>query len=242
MASFFIDRPVFAWVIAVVIMLAGLISLSILPISQYPDVAPPQVQISAVYPGASPEDTYEGVTRLIEEQLNGVPGLLYFESTSDASGSIGITVTFEPGTNPDTAAVEVQNRVRRVEARLPSSIVQQGIAVTTAGGGTLLVVALTSRNGDTDGLALDLRASGKSLHDAAVEAGHLRFRPILMTSLAFTLGVVPLVVASGAGSKSQQAIGTGVMGGMITATVLAVFFVPVFFVFVIGLLQRHKAG
>ncbi|PIO97325.1 efflux RND transporter permease subunit [Pleomorphomonas carboxyditropha] len=154
MASFFIDRPVFAWVLAIVIMLAGAISLAILPISQYPNVAPPQIKIAAVYPGASPEDTYEGVTRLIEEQLNGVPGLLYFESTSDASGSINITVTFEPGTDPDTAAVEVQNRVRRVEARLPSSIVQQGISVTTAGGGTLLVVALTSKSGATDGIAL----------------------------------------------------------------------------------------
>ncbi|MEQ1951795.1 efflux RND transporter permease subunit [Mesorhizobium sp. CN2-181] len=154
MASFFIDRPVFAWVLAIAIMLAGAISLTVLPVSQYPNVAPPQIRISAVYPGASPEDTFEGVTQLIEEELNGIPGLLYYESTSDASGSVGITVTFEPGTNPDTAAVEVQNRVRRVEARLPSSIVQQGISVDAASSGTLLLVALTSRSGETDGLSL----------------------------------------------------------------------------------------
>jgi multidrug efflux pump len=154
MAAFFIDRPVFAWVLAIAIMLAGAISLIVLPISQYPNVAPPQIRISAVYPGASPEDTYEGVTRLIEEELNGVPGLLYYESTSDASGSVAITVTFEPGRNPDTAAVEVQNRVRRVEARLPASIVQQGIGVEAASSGTLLLVALTSKSGETDGLAL----------------------------------------------------------------------------------------
>lgn len=154
MAAFFIDRPVFAWVLSIAIMLAGVLSLTLLPISQYPNVAPPQIKISAVYPGASPEDTYDGVTRLIEEELNGVPGLLYYESTSDAAGSINITVTFEPGTNSETAAVEVQNRVKRVEARLPSSIVQQGISVDAAGGGTLLVVALTSKSGETDGVGL----------------------------------------------------------------------------------------
>ncbi|MCR5942712.1 multidrug efflux RND transporter permease subunit [Ochrobactrum sp. XJ1] len=154
MAAFFIDRPVFAWVLSIAIMLAGILSLTALPITQYPNVAPPQIKISGTYPGASPEDTYEGVTRLIEEQLNGVPGLLYYESTSDASGSIGITVTFEPGTDPDTAAVEVQNRVRRVEARLPAAIVQRGITVNAASSGTLLLVALTSKSGETDGLAL----------------------------------------------------------------------------------------
>jgi multidrug efflux pump len=154
MAAFFIDRPVFAWVLSIAIMLAGLLSLTMLPISQYPNVAPPQISISAVYPGASPEDTYEGVTRLIEEELNGAPGMLYYESTSDASGSISINVTFAPGTVPETAAVEVQNRVRRVEARLPASIVQQGIQVDSAGGGILLLVALQSKSGDTDGLSL----------------------------------------------------------------------------------------
>jgi multidrug efflux pump len=154
MAAFFIDRPVFAWVLAIAIMLAGAISLAILPISQYPNVAPPQIKISAVYPGASPEDTYEGVTRLIEEELNGIPRMLYYESTSDASGSVNITVTFEPGTNSDTASVEVQNRVRRVEARLPASIVQQGINVKAASTGTLLLVALMSKSSETNGLAL----------------------------------------------------------------------------------------
>jgi multidrug efflux pump len=152
--AFFIDRPVFAWVLSIAIMLGGAISIVFLPISQYPDVAPPQISISANYPGASPQDTYEGVTRLMEEELNGIPGLLYYESTSDARGSINITVTFEPGTVPETAAVEVQNRVRRVESRLPASMVQQGISVDTAGGGTLMLVALTSRSGKTDGVAL----------------------------------------------------------------------------------------
>lgn len=90
----------------------------------------------------------------MEEELNGIPGLLYYESTSNAQGGISITVTFAPGTAPETAAVEVQNRVRRVEARLPSSIVQQGISVDTAGGGILLLVALQSKRGTMDGIAL----------------------------------------------------------------------------------------
>ncbi|MET3600672.1 efflux RND transporter permease subunit [Martelella mangrovi] len=147
MAAFFIDRPVFAWVIAIAIMLAGFLSLTALPVTQYPDVAPPQISISAVYPGASPEDTYEGVTRLIEDELNGIPGLLYYESTSNSSGSIGITVTFAPGTDAANASIDVQNRVRRVEARLPSSVVQQGINIDAAGGGTLLLVTLSSKSG-----------------------------------------------------------------------------------------------
>lgn len=154
MPAFFIERPVFAWVLAIAIIVVGAISVYLLPISQYPDVAPPQITVSATYPGASPEDTYQGVTRLIEEELNGVPGLLYYESTSDAAGSIKITITFEPGTVPETAAVDVQNRIKRVEARLPASIVQQGINVDTAGGGTLLLVALTSESGETDGISL----------------------------------------------------------------------------------------
>lgn len=154
MPSFFIDRPVFAWVLAIAIMLAGAISLTMLPVAQYPNVAPPQIKVSANYTGASPEDTYEGVTRLIEEELNGIPGMLYYESTSSASGAIGLTVTFEPGANPETAAVEVQNRIRRVESRLPSSVSQQGVSVEAAGGGTLLLVALTSTSGEKDGLSL----------------------------------------------------------------------------------------
>ncbi|MGO4839938.1 efflux RND transporter permease subunit, partial [Rhizobiaceae sp. 2RAB30] len=127
MPHFFIDRPVFAWVVAIFIVLAGAIALPLLPVAQYPNVAPPQVSISTNYTGASPEEIYQSVTRPIEDELNGAPGLLYFESTSDASGRVSITVTFAPGTNIGDAAVEVQNRVRRVEPRLPQSVTQQGI-------------------------------------------------------------------------------------------------------------------
>jgi len=106
MPSFFIDRPIFAWVVAIFIMVAGVIAIPLLPVSQYPDVAPPQISINTSYPGASSQDTYQSVTRLIEDELNGVEGLLYFESTSSASGSVEISATFAPGTDPGQAAVD----------------------------------------------------------------------------------------------------------------------------------------
>jgi multidrug efflux pump len=154
MPQFFIERPIFAWVVALLIMLAGAISVPLLPIAQYPTVAPPQITVSASYPGASPENVYQAVTRPIEEELNGVTGLLYFESVSDTSGSVSITATFEPGTNPAQAAVDVQNRVRRVEPRLPRSVSQQGVQVEQASSSFLMVVSLTSSDGSLDDIGL----------------------------------------------------------------------------------------
>ena len=154
MARFFIDRPIFAWVVAIFIMLAGLLAIPMLPIAQYPNVAPPQISVSTSYPGASPEDIYQSVTRPIEEELNGVPGLIYFESTSESSGRISINVTFEPGTNIGEAQVEVQNRIARVEPRLPRSVTQQGLRVEQAGTSFLMMVALTSVDGNTDAIGL----------------------------------------------------------------------------------------
>jgi multidrug efflux pump len=144
MPSFFIDRPIFAWVVAIFIVLAGVISLPFLPISQYPNVAPPQLTISTAYPGASPEDLYLSVTQPIEEELNGVPGMLYFESTSDASGGVSISVTFAPGTEIAQAVVDTQNRIKRVEASLPSQVMQQGLQVEEAGSSFLLVISLVA--------------------------------------------------------------------------------------------------
>ena len=154
MASFFIDRPIFAWVVAIFIMLGGIIAIPMLPIAQYPSVAPPQITISTNYPGASPEDIYQSVTRPIEEELNGVPGLLYFESTSEANGRINLTVTFAPGTVIGEAQVEVQNRISRVEPRLPQAVVQQGMRVEQAGTSFLQLVTLTSEDGRLDAVGL----------------------------------------------------------------------------------------
>jgi multidrug efflux pump len=148
--QFFINRPVFAWVVAIFIMLAGLLAVPFLPVSQYPDVAPPQISINTTYPGATPEEIYQSVTRPIEEELNGVEGLIYFESTSDSSGWIDITATFAPGTDPNDASVEVQNSIRRVEPRLPRIVTQQGLQVQKASSSFLMVVALTSTDGSFD--------------------------------------------------------------------------------------------
>lgn len=154
MAQFFIRRPVLAWVIALFIMIAGVIAIPFLPVAQYPNVAPPQISISTSYPGASPQEIYQGVTRQIEEELNGVAGLQYFESTSDNSGSIGINATFSTGTDIAKATVDVQNAIRRVEARLPATVRTQGIDVDEAGSGFLLIAALTSTDGAMDEIAL----------------------------------------------------------------------------------------
>ena len=154
MAQFFIGRPIFAWVVALFIVIGGLLALPNLPIAQYPNVAPPQISISTNYPGASPEDIYRSVTRPIEEELNGLPGLLYFESTSESSGRIAINVTFAPGTNIGEAQVEVQNRIARVEPRLPRAVTSQGMRVEQAGTGFLMMVSLTSTDGNTDAIGL----------------------------------------------------------------------------------------
>jgi multidrug efflux pump len=120
MPAFFIDRPIFAWVVALFICLIGVIAIPRLPVAQYPIIAPPSISISTSYPGASPENLYNSVTRLIEEELNGASGILNFESTSDALGQVDIIANFVPGTDTGLASVEVQNRIKRVEARLPA--------------------------------------------------------------------------------------------------------------------------
>src|SRR6201984_1377884 len=115
MPSFFIDRPIFAWVVALFICLPGAISIPLLACAQYPIVAPPSISISTSYPGASPENLYNSVTRLIEEELNGASGILNFESTSDSLGQVEITANYDPGTDPESATIQVQNRIKRIE-------------------------------------------------------------------------------------------------------------------------------
>jgi multidrug efflux pump len=154
MAKFFIDRPVFAWVVALFILLAGAISITRLPISQYPTIAPPSIVVTAVYPGASAATLDESVTSIIEQEMNGADGLQYIESQSEASGQAQITVTFQPGTNPDLAAVDVQNRLKRVESRLPQAVIQQGVQVSKARSNFLLFTTLSSTDGRLDPVAL----------------------------------------------------------------------------------------
>jgi multidrug efflux pump len=154
MAKFFIDRPVFAWVIALFILLGGALAIRVLPIAQYPTIAPPSIVITAIYPGASAAILDESVTSLIEQELNGADGLQYIESQSEANGQAQITATFLPGTNPDLAAVDVQNRMKRVEPRLPQAVTQQGVQVTKSRSNFLLFTTLSSTDGRLDPIAL----------------------------------------------------------------------------------------
>jgi multidrug efflux pump len=153
LSRYFIERPIFAWVIAIGIMLAGLGAMLSLPIAQYPDIAPPSVNISANYPGASADTVETSVTQVIEQQLTGIDGLMYFSSTSTANGQSRITVTFTKGTDPDTAQVQVQNKVQQALSRLPNAVQQQGLSVTKSQTDFLMLVALydsTDRSTQTD--------------------------------------------------------------------------------------------
>lgn len=154
MPQFFIERPIFAWVVALGITLLGLLSLPSMPVSQYPEVAPPSVSITATYPGASADDVASSVASVIENELNGAKGLLYYESVSDSYGQTEITATFESGTDPDLAQVDVQNRVANIQATLPAAVVQQGLKIEQANTGFLLVVTLSSDDGTRDQVEL----------------------------------------------------------------------------------------
>ena len=147
MAKFFIDRPIFAWVIAIILMLAGIASVFTLPIAQYPTIAPPAVQISATYPGASAKTVENTVTQVIEQQMSGLDHLLYLSSTSDDSGTATITLTFAAGTNPDIAQVQVQNKLQLATPLLPQAVQQLGTKVTKSSSSFLLVMAFVSEDG-----------------------------------------------------------------------------------------------
>ncbi len=142
MASFFIDRPIFAWVLAIVIMLAGGAATLTLPLERYPDIAPTRVSINTGYPGASAQTIEDSVTQIIEQSLKGIDGLLSIESTSSAAGNASTQLTFEAGTNPDTAQVQVQNKVQSIVSRLPQAVQSQGVTVTKSQSDFLMIVAV----------------------------------------------------------------------------------------------------
>ncbi len=217
---FFIDRPIFAWVIALAILLAGVLALPKLPIAQYPDVAPPALAITAVYPGASAQVVEDSVTTLIEQEMNGLEHLLYLESNSDASGVLTLTLTFASGTNLDIASVEAQNRIKRVEARLPEEVRRQGITVAKARRNFLMFLTVFSP--DQSRNAIDLGS-----YTAANVLENLRRVPgvgeatLFGTEYAMRIWLDPLKLASfnmtpGEALKAVQAqnvqLATGELG------------------------------
>ncbi|HEY4803543.1 MAG TPA: efflux RND transporter permease subunit, partial [Paraburkholderia sp.] len=154
MAGFFIQRPILAWVIAIVIMLIGGAATTTLPIEQYPTIAPPSVQVTATYPGASADTVAKTVTQVIEQKLSGIDNLLYMSSTSSGAGQATINLTFKPGTNPDIAQVQVQNKVTQASASLPETVQEQGVQVAKASSDFLMIVALSSPGGSLNSIDL----------------------------------------------------------------------------------------
>src|SRR5258708_13675262 len=153
MSKFFIDRPLFAWAIAIIIMLVGIGSITQLPIAQYPDIAPPQVNINATYPGASADTLQNSVTQILEQQLTGLDGMLYFSSTSSSSGSVTINAVFQKGIDPDIAQVQVQNAIQAAISRLPTQVQQQGVRVTKSNPDLLMIIGVydtTNRSTNVD--------------------------------------------------------------------------------------------
>ena len=154
MAQFFIDRPIFAWVIALFILVIGGLAITQLPIAQYPPVAPPSIVVATSYPGASAQTLEDSVLSVIEREMNGSPGLLYMESVAQANGTGNITLSFQPGTNPELAQVDVQNRLSRASPRLPQAVTQQGVRVDKSNANFLLFAILSSSNPNIDPIAL----------------------------------------------------------------------------------------
>ncbi len=159
MARFFIDRPIFAWVIALFIIVGGAVSITLLPVAQYPTVAPPAIIVTVVYPGASAKTLEDNVLSVIEQEMNGSPGLTYMESVAQANGSGTLTLTFSPNTSPDLAQVDVQNRLSRATPRLPAAVTQQGVRVDKSRSNFLLFTILTSTDPAYDPVALGDYAS-----------------------------------------------------------------------------------
>ncbi|MBQ0718471.1 MAG: efflux RND transporter permease subunit, partial [Sulfitobacter litoralis] len=152
--GFFIDRPVFSSVISIFLVIIGVIGLMLLPIDQYPKITPPVVKISGSYPGASAVTVSQAVSTPIEQELNGTPGMIYMESNSSNSGGVTINVTFDVGVNPDLAAVEIQNRVKLAESRLPAEVVQNGLSVEKQSASQLLTICLVSEDEKFDEIYL----------------------------------------------------------------------------------------
>lgn len=150
MSRFFIHRPIFAWVIAILIMLVGILAINNLPIEQYPKIAPPQVKVRAVYPGADAETVENSVTQIIEQQMKGIDGLMYMLSNSSAAGSASVTLTFENGTDPDTAQVQVQNKLQSAMSSLPETVQRTGLNVEKSASDFLMVTAFVSEDGSMD--------------------------------------------------------------------------------------------
>ena len=222
MARFFINRPIFACVIALLILLGGALTVQDMPVAQYPNIAPPSVRVTATYPGASAKILEETVTSVVEQEMNGIEGLLSINSDSSSSGTANITMTFNPGTDFDIAQVEVNNRVKRVEARLPEPVRRQGMRVEKATRNFLMILTISSNNGTMDSIALGNYANSylldelrrvEGVGEAQVFGTEYAMRiwldPIKLTAFALT----PSDVATAIRTQNVQ-VAAGELGGL----------------------------
>ena len=220
MSRFFIERPIFAWVLAIMAMIAGVLAIRVLPIAQFPAIAPPAVSITATYPGADAETLERTTTQIIEQQLKGLDHLRYFSSSSSAAGTAIITLTFEQGTDPDTAQVQVQNKIQSATPLLPQEVQRQGLVVAKATQNFLLFVGLYSENGQHDGIDLsDILASrlqdplsrvngvGDTQVFGAQYAMRIWIDPLKLTSYQLTLADVTTAVQAQNAQVSAGQIG-----------------------------------
>src|SRR3954469_5956554 len=222
----FIDRPVLAWVISILIMLGGLAGIRQLPVEQYPDIAPPSVNVRANYPGASAETLESSVTQVIEQQLTGIDGLIYFSSSSSSSGSVNVSLTFDQGTDADIAQVQVQNKVQQALPRLPQAVQQQGLVVTQSNPDFLMVIAIydesnTATNGDvSDFLVSNLQdplARLPGVGDVNVFGSQYAMRIWLDPTKLVSFQLMPGDVIAAVEAQNTQ-VAAGQIGGQPAAT------------------------
>ncbi|MBB3221957.1 efflux RND transporter permease subunit [Pseudoduganella umbonata] len=236
MARFFIDRPIFAWVIAIVIMLAGVLAIRGLPIAQYPSIAPPTIQIAGAYPGASAKTVEDAVTQVIEQKMKGIDGLRYMSSNSDTTGAVSITLTFANGTDPDIAQVQVQNKLQLATPLLPAEVTQQGLVVSKATVNFLLVLGFVSEDGSMNNADIDdyvassvleplsrVQGVGEITHFGSQYAMRIWLDPAKLTSYQLTPSdVIAAVQAQNAEVSAGELGGApSVPGQQLNATITA---------------------
>ena len=222
MVNFFIDRPIFAWVIAIVIMLAGGLATLSLPIAQYPEIAPPMISISVTYPGASAETVQNTVVQVIEQQLSGLDGLRYVSSEGNKDGSMQIELTFEQGTDPDIAQVQVQNKLSLAAPQLPIEVQQQGIRVSKGVTSFFMIVGFVSTDNSTDGAAIsdflvstvqDPLSRTPGVGDYQVFGSAFAMRIWLDPARLNGYALTPVDVNAAIGTQNVQ-VSSGEMGGL----------------------------
>lgn len=236
LSRFFVERPIFAWVVAIVIMLVGALAIFNLPVSQYPNIAPPQVTINATYPGASAETMSRTVTQVIEKDMTGLDGLIYMNSSADSTGCMTITLTFEAGTNPDIAQVQVQNKLKKAESSLPETVTRLGVSVDKSSASFLMVVGFVDRTGRMNSGDLgdfltnnveETLSRVKGVGEATVFGASYAMRIWMDPGLLMKYGLQPSDVSAAISAQNVQVAAGDIAGQptngkrMITATLRA---------------------